>query len=216
MQNVLKQLDEFMSAHLSLKSRVLVLGAVVILLLTYAFPLYNMTLKSNFYPTGLHLHIYSYKLESGNDNKDLREINVLNHYIGMKEIKEQDIPELSWLPLAFGIIALLTLRIAVIGEMSALVDVIVLTFYVSVFGLYRFGKQLYDYGHNLSPTAAIKVDGFMPPVIGSKQIANFYVTNMPGIGAVLLALFMIVLILAIFVSKNQELRRKENEKQKDE
>ncbi len=200
-EQFLEKMNRFTDLHLNLKSRVLVLLAVVCLLLTYAFPLYRMTLKSNFYPEGLVLNIYSYKLTSGHNNTDLREINVLNHYIGMKEIKEEDFPEFTWLPLAFGVIALLALRVIVVGHMSELIDIVVLLIYVGLFGFYRFYTWLYHYGHDLSPKAAIKVAGFTPPLIGFKQIANFGVYNMPHLGVVFLILAVILLIVAIFLSR---------------
>ena len=41
------------------------------------------------YPDGLRLDIYSYKLEGGNNGQDLKEINLLNHYIGMRDLVER-------------------------------------------------------------------------------------------------------------------------------
>jgi MFS family permease len=41
---------------------------------------------------------------------DLREINSLNHYIGMRPLLESDFSEFQWLPLTLGIFALLALR----------------------------------------------------------------------------------------------------------
>jgi copper chaperone NosL len=199
----LHSLNRFTELHLNAVSRVLVLIAALVMLLTYAFPLYHMTLKSNFYPEGLNLDIYSYKLASGDNNRDLKEINVLNHYIGMKAIEEQDIAELSWVPLVVGIIALLMLRVAFMGQMSALIDVTTLIVYFGVFSMYRFWKLLYDYGHNLDPKAAVRIEGFMPPLIGFKQIANFGVYNMPGIGAVLMILSVILLLIGIYMSRKQ-------------
>ena len=38
----------------------------------------------------------------GDDGNDLTEINVLNHYIGMAELKPADFTELKWIPLVIG------------------------------------------------------------------------------------------------------------------
>ena len=42
------------------------------------------------YPEGLRLHIYAWKLDGGNHGQDIREINVLNHYIGMRDLQSSD------------------------------------------------------------------------------------------------------------------------------
>ena len=55
----------------------------------YLFPLWNLTMFAPQYPDGLRLDIYSYKLEGGNSGQDVKEINVLNHYIGMKDLVDR-------------------------------------------------------------------------------------------------------------------------------
>ena len=40
------------------------------------------------YPDGLRLDIYSHKLEGGSSGQDVKEINVLNHYIGMHDLRD--------------------------------------------------------------------------------------------------------------------------------
>jgi copper chaperone NosL len=51
-------------------------------------------------------------------------------------------------------------------------------------GLADFWKWGYDYGHDLDPTAAIKIPGmsYQPPVLGSKQLLNFHATSLPAVG----------------------------------
>ena len=61
------------------------------------------------------------------------------------------------MPFVVGAIGLLFLRAAVHGRMASLVDVIVLYGYFAAFSLWSFGYKLYSYGHNLAPTAAVKV-----------------------------------------------------------
>ena len=58
-------------------------------LAAYLFPLWNLTMFAPQYPEGLRLDIYSYKLEGGNDGQDVKEINVLNHYIGMRDLERR-------------------------------------------------------------------------------------------------------------------------------
>jgi hypothetical protein len=198
----LRRVDLFFDRELTAKSRILILLGVLLLIPVYLVPLYRMTLVSNQFPEGLNLNIYAYKLEGGHTaaRDDLREINTLNHYIGMRPLLESDFSEFNWLPLAIGAFALLGLRAVVIGKVSKLVDLVVLFVYFGLFSFWGFYRRLYDYGHNLDPTAPVKVQPFTPPLIGTHQIANFTVTNVPDIGSYLMIAFAVCLILALWQS----------------
>ncbi len=193
----------FFELPLNLISRGLILAAVAVLSLTFIFPLWTMSFTSNQYTDGLTLHIYSYKLEGGKtpNRDDLREINSLNHYIGMRPLLESDFSEFNWVPLVIGFLMILALRAMVIGKMSNLVDVFVLFSYFGLFSLWSFYHRLYMYGHVLSPEASIKVQPFTPPLFGVKQIANFSVSSLPDAGAYAFFVFAVFLLAAIFWSR---------------
>lgn len=192
----------FFDLPLSLRSRLIILVAVIALIPVYLFPLWNMNFYSNQYTDGLTLHIYAHELQGGKtpDRDDLREINSLNHYIGMRPLLESDFSEFAWLPFAIGALMLLSLRAMVIGKMSNLVDVFVLFSYLGLFSLWSFYHRLYMYGHNLDPMAAIKVQPFTPPLFGTKQIANFTVQSYPDIASFALVVFSVLLLGAIILS----------------
>jgi copper chaperone NosL len=201
-EEVMADNESFFDQALTLKSRLILLLAAFVLLPVYFFPLWNMTFRSNQYPDGLVLHIYAFELQGGKtpNRDDLREINSLNHYIGMRPLLESDFSEFVWLPFAIGALMLLTLRALVIGKMANVVDVFVLFSYFGLFSLWSFYHRLYVYGHNLDPTAAIKVQPFTPPLFGMKQIANFSVTSYPDIGSFSLFAFAGLLVTAILLS----------------
>ena len=202
MGNLIDSANTFFELPLTFRSRFVILVAVVALIPAFLFPLWDMTFVSNQYTDGLQLHIYAYKLEGGKtpNRDDLREINSLNHYIGMRPLLESDFSEFTWLPFAVGVLMILALRAMVIGKMSNLVDVFVLFLYFGLFSLWSFYHRLYMYGHNLDPTASIKVPPFVPPLLGPKQIANFYVSSYPNIGSVVFVAFAGLLLLAILLS----------------
>jgi hypothetical protein len=206
MKRLIDKANTFFELPLRLKSRVLILIAVAALLPAFFLPLWNLSFYSNQYTDGLVLHIYSYQLEGGKtpNRDDLREINSLNHYIGMRPLLESDFSEFTWLPLVVGFLMILALRAMVIGKMSNLVDVLVLFIYFGLFSMWSFYHRLYMYGHNLDPTAAIKVEPFTPPFFGSKQIANFTVNSFPDIGSYALFVFPILLLIAILLSARQK------------
>ena len=202
MSTFLEKEMTFFELPLNLTSRILILVAVIVLVPSFLFPLWNMSFYSNQYPDGLVLHIYSYQLEGGKtaNRDDLREINSLNHYIGMRPLLESDFSEFTWVPLVIGLLMILALRAMVIGKMSNLVDVFVLFTYFGAFSMWSFYHRLYMYGHNLDPTASIKVQPFTPPFFGSKQIANFMVNSFPGLASYALFGFAILLLVAILLS----------------
>ncbi len=206
MQRFLQRANSFFDLPLSGKSRILIVAAVAILLLSFVFPLWNMAFYSNQYTDGLVLDIYTYKLEGGKtpNRDDLQEINSLNHYIGMRPLREIDFNEFTWMPFVIGALMLLALRAAVIGRMANLVDTLVLFLYFGLFSLWSFHHRLYTYGHSLDPTAAMKVEPFTPPLFGEKVIANFTVESYPQPAAYTLAAFGLLLMAAVWFSLRSE------------
>ena len=200
MKTFFERSTRFLAAPLDLGPRGLVVIAALLLLPSYLFPLWKLTMFAPQYPDGLRLSIYSYKLEGGNGGQDIKEINVLNHYIGMRDLAAADFTEFKWIPFVVGALGLLFLRCALIGDISTLVDVFVLYVYFGLFSLWSFGYKLYTYGHSLATTAAVRVPPFMPPLFGHKKLANFEVYSYPGIGSYSLAACALVLAAAIFLA----------------
>ncbi len=202
MQNFLMAETKFFETPIDLRGRVLILVAAILLLPTFFFPLWNMTLYSNQFPDGLVMSIYSYKLEGGKtpNRDDLKEINALNHYIGMRSLKEDDFTEFKWIPFFIGGVMLLALRVIVLGKMSKLVDLFVLFTYFGIFSLWSFYHKLYLYGHELEPTAAVRVAPFTPPMIGHNTLANFEVYSYPDVGSYFMAAVPVLLLAAIWLS----------------
>jgi hypothetical protein len=94
-------------------------------------------------------------------------------------------------------VALLVLRVAAIGNVRALIDLMVLAGYGCTFAFGRFIYRLYVFGHELDPTAPVKVKPFTPVIIGSKQIANFTTHSYPQLGAILVGVFLLGLVLIL-------------------
>ena len=183
---------------LSPRARIAVLGAGVLLILALFFPLWTITMFANQFPEGLRLSIYAHQLTGGNGGTDLQGINILNHYIGMREIHAADFVEMKFIPFVLGIFLLLGLRTAVFARVGNVVDLLVLFGYFSAFSLAAFAYRMYSYGHELSPEAPIKVAAFTPPVFGHQRIANFDVYSYPGAGTFLLGLFVLALAAVLF------------------
>jgi hypothetical protein len=153
-------------------------------------PLWGMTLVSTQYPEGLHMVVYTGRIAG-----DLNEINALNRYIGMTPITDEFFVELRLLPMAFGIVAALILGAAFLRRRWAPAIPLVAMAAVAAWGFWSMRNRLYQFGHDLDPTAPITIDPFTPPMIGLNQIAQFasytyfsWGTFLPLIAGVLVAL----------------------------
>ncbi len=197
MRPFIEKSNRVLASPLGLGPRGLVLLAALLLLPAYASPLWKMTMFAPQYQDGLRLDIYSYKLEGGNRGQDVKEINLLNHYIGMKDLTTEDFTEFKWLPFVIGALGLLFVRAGVFGTVGHLLDVTVLFIYFSLFSLWSFAYKMWAYGHNLAPTAAVKVPPFMPPLFGGKQLANFEVYSYPAVASYALGAAAVALIVAL-------------------
>lgn len=200
----------FLAKPLKPRARILLAVLAVPLALSFTQPLWRISMEAPQYPAGLYLDIFAYTVEGGNNGQHMQEINTLNHYIGMHTLDREAMSDLDWLPFALGALFIFALRVAAIGNLSALVDLVVMTTYVSGFAFARFVYTLYIFGHNLSPTAPVKVPGFMPAVLGSKQIANFTTHSWPQAGSYFLISFVVgtvgVLIWHLVSGRRQAVR----------
>lgn len=203
MRTFIEKSSRFLETPLDIAPRVLLLFSVLLVLPCYLFPLYDMTMFAPQYPEGLRLHIYSYKLEGGHGGQDAKEINLLNHYIGMKDLDTSDFTEFKWIPFVVGAFGLLFLRTAVIGKIAHLLDVLVLYLYFGLFSLWSFAYKMYWYGHHLAPTASVKVAPFTPPLFGYKKLANFEVYSYPALGSYALAAVALLLAVAFYLAWRQ-------------
>ena len=194
---IIQRSTRFLHRPLGVLPRALLVAAAGAMLVVYFLPLWNLTMFAPQYPHGLRLDIFDHGLVGGNGGQDVREINVLNHYIGMRDLATEDFTEFKWMPFALGAVALLFLRAAVLGSVKELVDATVVFVYIGAFSLWSFGFRLYHYGHELAPTAPVKVEPFMPPLFGFQQIANFEVYSYPKSGSYLLAVVVAMLVSAI-------------------
>ena len=165
-------------------SRILVLVASLALALVYVLPIWEIDLEAPQYPEGIGMVIQIDNVEGQKPN-DLNNINNLNHYIGMKRIEPESIPELKIMPWIVAVLMAGGVLSAALGRRRVLYAWIGLYLVVSVVGLADFYKWEYDYGHNLDEeNAIIKVPGmnYQPPLIGSKQLLNFTAHSWPGAG----------------------------------
>ncbi len=175
----------FFQQALGARSRAVLVAAAIMMSIAYFLPLWNLTMFAPQYPHGLRLDIYDHGLVGGNDGQDVKEINVLNHYIGMRDLSTEDFTEFNWMPFALG--ARRTAASPRRGARHRQGNGGRAVSCSPTSERSRSGRsaiRLYHYGHDLAPTAPVKVDPFMPPMFGYQQIANFEVYSYPRTGIV--------------------------------
>ena len=190
------------------RSRLLVALAALLLLAVAVWPLWEVRLLAPQYPEGLGLLI-RVNTVTGLKPHDLQSINGLNHYIGMKVIDPDAIPELRWMPWIVGALILSGLAIAVRGSRRLLIGWLLAFALLGGAGVWDFWHWEYAYGHDLDLENAIIIIpemSYQPPLIGSKQLANFTATAWPAPGAWAMGLSF---LLATGVVVSTRRRRKE-------
>lgn len=165
------------------KNRMWMALAALLLIGVYFFPIWSIGMEAPQYPEGIGMNITVNDI-NGKHPHDLENINGLNHYIGMKPITPESIPELKIMPFIFAFLIVSGLAIAWKGNRKWVLIWLGTFVLVAIAGLVDFYLWGYDYGHNLNPNAPIKVPGmtYQPPLIGSKQLLNINATSMPHIG----------------------------------
>lgn len=182
--------------------------SALLLLGVFVFPLWRITLEAPQYPEPLGMDIWVNKIADMNPN-DIKNINLMNHYVGMKEIPEH-LPEFDLFPIVIGIMALLGLVIAFIGNKKLFLAWFVLMAICGIAGLTDFYLWEYDYGHSLNPKAAIQFTddqgnplAYQPPMFGTKVILNFTATAIPLAGAFFVLASMLMSLVAFFMPNDK-------------
>lgn len=190
------------------KSRILMILGALLPLFLFVFPLWNITLEAPQYPIplGMNIHINDF---SDMHPHDIKNINLMNHYVGMKYIPEA-IPEFKIFPIGIILTSIIGLIIGLKANYKWFMAWFILMVVLSMAGLYDFYLWEHDYGHDLDPKAIMKftnpdgtVMGFQPPLFGSKDILNFRAHSYPRLGALFLALGMASAFFSFFVGKKE-------------
>jgi hypothetical protein len=193
------------------RSNVIMIISALLPLALFIFPLWKITLEAPQYPTplGMYIHINDF---SDAHPHDIKNINLMNHYVGMKYIPES-IPEFKIFPLGIIITSIIGLIIGLKGNFKWFLAWFILMVLLSAAGLYDFYLWEHDYGYDLDPKAIMKftnpdgsVMGFQPPLFGSKDILNFRAHSYPQLGAYFLGIGMALSFVAYWIGRKNYIK----------
>lgn len=185
--------NEELSAHRARYRLPGSLFALAALLLTVSifFPYWFLRLKAPQFPKGLVVQAYVNRLTG-----DVRELEELNHYIGMKSFASGAVFERSISIAAICVLAGLMLAGLFIHSRWVVVFVLPALVFPLIF-IVDLQWWLWRYGHELDPSAPLAdaVGDFTPRVFGKGQIAQFDTYATPDVGLIL-AIAASILVLA--------------------
>ncbi len=171
---------------------VLGLAAAVLVVLAWRLPVWQARLTAPQFPPPLgplRLTAYGHGVEG-----DIEAVNQLNHYVGMQAFSNSDAPEMAlWGPtilLALVLIGLATLlpkdrRLTTVAKVGL--------WLIPLGTLLDVQVRLWQYGQSVQPDAAIRLEPFVPLVVGPTKVLNFTTWAYPGEGlwAIAVAAFLV-------------------------
>lgn len=145
-------------------SGVLLIGSIFL-------PYWNIVLRAPQYPKGLSVDVYVNKME---DMRSVREVDGLNHYIGMIKLTDAATIERTISIYAIGLIAILALLSIFLAGWWRVAARVPIVLYPAVFVIDLFA-WLYYAGHNLDEKAALSssISAFTPHIVGEGKIGQF-------------------------------------------
>ena len=107
------------------------------------------------------------------------------------------------MPYVFLVMIFLGLLAAFTGSYKLTMTWLMLMVVIGIVGFIDFYMWGYDYGHNLSPDAPIKVPGmsYQPPLFGCKQLLNINACSIPHTGSIFLGLSLILASVVLWKEK---------------
>jgi copper chaperone NosL len=168
--------------------------AAVLLVVSIFTPYWKMTLHAPQYPKGLSVQAYVNRMVG-----DVREIDGLNHYIGMRPLGEAASLELSLSIAAIAVISLLVLGTIFVHTRWAALLALPAIFFPVVF-LGDLAYWLRAFGHDLDPAAPLSssIKPFTPPVLGEGKVGQFSTVAEPDIGLIVAAIASLVIIAGLY------------------
>ncbi len=176
---------------------ILFLIAALLLIASIFLPYWKMTLQAPQYPKGLSITAYIYKLTG-----DVRELDGLNHYIGMRPLAEAAQLERSLSIAAVSVLSLLLVAAIFIHSKYTVLLALPAILYPFIF-LGDMYFWLRNFGLNLDPTAPFSnsIKPFVPPILGVGKLAQFVTIAQVQSGFYLALMASISILIGLYFQR---------------
>ncbi len=176
-----------------LPSALLMLAALLFMISIF-LPYWSMRMEAPQYPQGLMVDVYVNRLEG-----DMREIDALNHYLGMPPLDEGGRFERSISIASIVVIGLLLIAgVFIHNWWAGVLAIPALTF--PIIFIADLWWILYRYGHSIDPSSALggAIEPFTPPILGRGEVAQFATIAQFEIGFYLALAAVLVVLVALW------------------
>lgn len=156
------------------KSQLLILLGTALFAVSHLFKWWELRLVAPQFPGGLFVQATSYEIQDSPKTpfNDIREVDGLNHYIGMMSLGDAAKVEMAIaIPAIFIFIALGIIAAFWKKKWAPLLTLPIIVF--PFVYLADLAYWLWYAGHNLDPMAAITLPSFTPQVLGTGAIMQF-------------------------------------------
>lgn len=172
----------------------LLMVAALLLMISMLLPYWSLRMTAPQYPKGLKVSVYVNHLDG-----DVREVDALNHYLGMPPLDEGGQLERS-----ISIVAVIALGLLLTGAVfvhnrwAALLAVPAIAYPLVFIG--DLWLILYKYGHSIDPQSALggAIKPFTPPILGAGTIGQFGTIARFEIGFYLVVLAVAVVLVGLW------------------
>lgn len=187
--------------------------AAALLLISINFPYWGLVLHAPQYPGGLEVRLFVNYLTGDEDPRrdEVREIDGLNHYIGMKSLFDAaKIEQAIALPALIGMVVVLA-GVAILRRRWMWLLTLPAILFPIVY-LVDLGLWMVYYGNNLDPYAPLStsISPFTPPVLGEGVIGQFRTVAFVNTGWYLAAVAAVLTLIAVvlFILQNRREAKK--------
>ena len=173
---------------------IIMIVAVLILLISIFMPYWEITLHAPQYPGGLVAKLYVNRASG-----DVRELDGLNHYIGMKPLGEAAPLERSLsVFIIVGIVLLAIGAIYVHSPIALFLSIPAILYPVFFLGDLYF--WLWNFGMNLDKRAPLSgaIKPFVPPLLGEGKIGQFRTVASWEIGLYLSIVASVLILVGLY------------------
>jgi copper chaperone NosL len=176
--------------------RGLILLSTLLFAISHIWKYWELRLNAPQYPGGLFVSVYTHDVRG-----DVREVDGLNHYIGMAPLAEAAQFERAIAPYAIVVFVILGIVAAFLPRRWAplLTIPIILFPFVVFIDLFAW---LYYFGHNLDPTAALSgaIEEFTPAILGRGVVGQFSTDATMGLGWWIAVVASVIATVAIILN----------------
>jgi copper chaperone NosL len=176
--------------------RGLILLSTLLFAISHIWKYWELRLNAPQYPGGLFVSVYTHDVRG-----DVREVDGLNHYIGMAPLAEAAQFERAIAPYAIVMFVILGIVASFLPRRWAplLTIPIILFPFVVFIDLFAW---LYYFGHNLDPTAALSgaIEEFTPAILGRGVVGQFSTDATMGLGWWIAVVASVIAIVAIMLN----------------